>query len=363
MSAFRFLGGGGIDSSKAAIDDSICINDQPATACNIESLTEMLCQSVNKITKLDLSGLHTHQSLGDESMKVFVGAIPSSLCSIRLSNSQILQKGIHFLQPFLKTDLTHLDVSANVLQAAGIATLSTLLSNNAAGCTLVSLNIAGNWIDDCSSLTSLMAAPSNALQSLATLDISGNSLEKPDIASLAAAALTSSLTHVTLEEDKPISVAQFTDTTITALDLSGQGLGDASAHFVGGLLRQNQTLTSLCLDRNELNASGAISIAEGIARAGRAGVLGGLAGVVGAKGAKCAEGHRANCAGSAGSVVRAIGHGKARDDRSPSTSPSTLCRLSLAHNCLGPTFKSASMYKKELSNTGEMMRVHSAQTL
>jgi hypothetical protein len=108
----------------------------------------------------------------------------------------------------------------------------------------------GNWIGDCTTLTDLIA-PEKALQSLTSLNLSGNSQGGFNIVALAAASLTSGAlsAEVTLEEGKSIYITELVGTT-TVLDLSGHGFGDASAHFIRGLLRSNRTLTSLCFDHN-----------------------------------------------------------------------------------------------------------------
>lgn len=54
----------------------------------------------------------------------------------------------------------------------------------------------------------------------------------------------------------PIHLALHINTTLTKLDISNNGMGDAGARILGTSLRQNRTLTSLRMDGNGVELEG-----------------------------------------------------------------------------------------------------------
>jgi Ran GTPase-activating protein (RanGAP) involved in mRNA processing and transport len=155
-----------------------------------------------------------------------------SLALLKMANNKLGPEGIAaVVRPLLKcASLTELSLAGNRLEAGGMAAVADLMRDNA---TLVSLDLSSTFL----------VADQEAVQHLVDAIQANGALTRLDLCN------NGRFVHAGMSS---IAEALGGNASIQHLNLAGNALGVAGAQSVAGLLRVNQSLTSVDVSKNDL---------------------------------------------------------------------------------------------------------------
>ena len=207
------------------------------SGCVIQWLAEVL-KANTTLTKLDIPG----HPFGDLSAVSLAGTlrVNKTLTEIHVPRNNISASGARQLVNALmvNTTLRTLNLSLNVLHDDGARIFAEFLKGNK---TLIALDLSGNDIGDPGA--TLIAASLQINTTLKFLDLSRN----PSICNHGAISLCEALK---------------VNRTLTALNLSETGIGDAGIRSLAEVLKATSSLTSLLLSDVRISARSVRPIAE-----------------------------------------------------------------------------------------------------
>lgn len=149
-----------------------------------------------------------------------------SLRCIRLCDNAI-DEGIEYLVPVLH-NLTELDLSYNQVSAAGISVLADHLRSSS--CKIQALKLKGNCMGDEGALLFAEAVENNS--TLTHLDLSNNAIEAAGVAAVLKAAASGSIQRLCLDDSRPdlsTCVQDIAGSRVREISLRCAGLDDESA--------------------------------------------------------------------------------------------------------------------------------------
>lgn len=209
-----------------------------------------------------------------------IAALPS-IESINLRENNLTDVA---LEPLLLAlarcpHVLELDISENKVDAKAAGALALLLA--APGCALQRLTLDNSDVDDQECLKFVACLEAN--QSLLTLDLSNNLLGSHELvhgATTGGEALAAFLNapqcrlhtlslawnKIRHKSAMHLASALATNTTLTHLDLSYNGLGTMAGEVLGASLLDNTRLETLLLKSSSINATACISICVGVSQ-------------------------------------------------------------------------------------------------
>ena len=233
---------------------------------DLRSCASTILQSLSNITtltELDLSG----NGMSEEVADFLASAIASnsSLEDLRLSDNRLTTSGIVTIAKSLSivSTLKYLSVQSNLISEEAADSIASVIKSNTG---IEQLYLGGNKLQ----AGALKIVKALKELSLKVLDLDNNNTSGIITDDLAAAIDHNKLQKLWIANNYlrscAITILQSLSkiTTLTELDLSGNGMSEEVADFLASAIASNSSLEDLRLNDNRLTTSGIVTIAKSL---------------------------------------------------------------------------------------------------
>ena len=254
----------GVSRLSSTLDSNSCL-EELNLSCNgvscqgVALLATVLRKEKTKISRLNLSW----NNLGDDGVASLACARQST---INLAYTNISIKGIHSLVSIFQTltNLEELDISGNIIEAAGFEALLSCLTNPGCRIKCLALNNCNSTDEGVIHCVKVLTFP---LNQITCLGLSGNGITNDGVGRLAQAlgssqckvkCLNLSSNFIGNEGVETLSLSLGSAScNLQELDLSKNEIQDEGCKFLAAAIRKRNCLTRLDLQGNQVGDEGA----------------------------------------------------------------------------------------------------------